>query len=342
MRRALLIGIDNYPPPNTLNGCVADVIMLRDALLANGDGTQNFEIETLLDEPSGRVAMGQIESLFAGDHEIALLYFSGHGCESSTGSEIVFPLEACSGGYYKGLQMRSIMDIVNRSPAKNKVIILDCCHAGDFGRYSIDIDNSDLRPGVTILSACKGDEEAKINPIAGHSVFTEALCMALNGAAADYLGNITIGSLYAYIDRFFTATEQRPVFKTNATEFVPIRKMAPKVPVGIINDLVNLFPKENEVLPLDPSYEETNTPDKVQGLKDPQAEASNVEVMKKLQELVRIGFVEPVGTNYMYYAAMNSTGCRLTELGKYYWHLVSKKPFEIYAVTDDFAQYGVQ
>ena len=324
MRRALLIGIDNYPAPNTLNGCVADVMMLRDVLAVNGDGSQNFEIETLCDVQSGRIAMGQIESLFAGDHEVALLYFSGHGCENSTGSEIVFPLEAGSGGYYNGLQMRSIMDIVNRSPAKNKVIVLDCCHAGDFGRYSIDIDNSDLRPGITILSACKGDERAKINPIAGHSVFTEALCMALNGAAADYLGNITIGNLYAYIDRFFTATEQRPVFKTNATEFVPIKRITPKVPIGVINDLINLFADIDDTHPLDPSYEETNTPDKVQGLKEPQADVQHVEVMKKLQELVRIGFVEPVGTKYMYYAAMESTGCKLTELGKYYWNLVRK------------------
>jgi len=325
-RRALLIGIDNYPPPNTLNGCVADVMMLRDALSSNGDGTHNFETETLINEPSGRVAMGQIEALFAGSHEVALLYFSGHGRESTTGSEIVFPLEASSGGYYKGLQMRSIMDIVNRSTAKNKVIILDCCHAGDFGRYSIDIDNSDLRPGVSILSACKGDESALQDKVAGHSVFTKALCMALNGAAADYLGNITIGSLYAYMDMFFNASEQRPVFKTNATEFVPIRKLQPKVPTVVINEIVTLFPNVNDLYPLDSSYEETNAVGKVQGLKDPQADAAHVAIMKKLQMLVRIGFVEPVDAKYMYYAAMESKSCRLTELGKYYWHIVTKNP----------------
>lgn len=326
MRRALLIGIDNYPAPNTLHGCVADVMMLRDAIASNGDGTKNFEIETLLNEASGRVAMGQIETLFAGDHDVALLYFSGHGRESTTGTEIVFPLEAGSGGYYKGLQMRSIMDIVNRSPAKNKVIILDCCHAGDFGRYSIDVDNSDLRPGVSIMSACKGDEKAKLNPVAGHSVFTEALCMALNGAAADYLGNITIGSLYAYIDRFFTVSEQRPVFKTNATEFIPIRKLQPKVPTAVINDIKALFPNVNDEYPLDSSYEETNAVGRVQALKEPQADAAHVDIMKKLQLLVTIGFVEPVGARYMYYAAMESKSCRLTELGKYYWHIVNKKP----------------
>ena len=217
------------------------------------------------------------------------------------------------------------MDIVNRSPATNKVIILDCCHAGDFGRYSIDIDNSDLRPGVSILSACKGDESAMLNTTSGHSVFTEALCMALNGAAADYIGNITIGSLYAYMDRFFTASEQRPVFKTNATEFIPIRKLTPKVPTEIINEIVHLFPDVNGLYTLDSSYEETNAEGRVLGPKEPYADAAHVVIMKKLQMLVKIGFVEPVDAKYMYYAAMESKCCRLTELGKYYWHIITKR-----------------
>ncbi len=326
MRRALLIGIDNYSGANALQGCVDDVRMLRQALEFNGDGTRNFEVEEQLNVPSSRFAMGQIETLFASDLDVALLYFSGHGNVNSTGSEICFPSDVDSGGYYRGLQMSSIMEIVNRSQSKNKIIILDCCHAGYFGRYSIDIDSSELRPGVSILSACKGSEVARINTVSGHSVFTEALCMALKGAAADYLGNITIGGLYAYVDRFFTVAEQRPVFKTNASEFIPIKKLTPKVPVDLINELTTLFVEDNVEFNLDPSYEETNTPDLIPVLKDPIAVSANVVTLKKLQQLVKIGFVEPVGTEFMYNAAMENKSCRLTELGKYYWHLVKKHP----------------
>lgn len=322
MRRALLIGIDHYQAPNTLNGCLADVRALRQELEFNGDGSRNFEIEEMLDTMTSREAMGQIETLFASNLDIALLYFSGHGYNNSTGSEIVFPDDAVSSGYYKGLQMRSIMDIVNKSQIKNKIIILDCCHAGNFGRYSIDIDNSDLRPGVSILSACKGDESAVAQ--GGHSIFTEALCMALRGAAADYLGNITVGSLYAYIDRFFTASEQRPVFKTNATEFVPIKKIQPKVPHDVIREIKTLFPNINSDYPLDPSYEESNTPVRQQQVIAPHADPAHVAIMKKLQMMVSIGFVEPVDTEHMYYAAIESKACRLTEQGKYYWRLVDK------------------
>jgi hypothetical protein len=41
-----------------------------------------------------------------------------------------------------------------------------------------------------------------------------------------------------------------------------------------------------------------------------------------LQKLQSIGFVKPVDEEFMYFAAMKSKTCILTELGKYYWRLV--------------------
>lgn len=46
--------------------------------------------------------------------------------------------------------------------------------------------------------------------------------------------------------------------------------------------------------------------------------------MKKLQELESIGFVEPIGEKHMYFAAMHSKACKLTDLGMYYWLLVKR------------------
>ena len=45
---------------------------------------------------------------------------------------------------------------------------------------------------------------------------------------------------------------------------------------------------------------------------------------KLLQKLQSIGFVKPIDEEFMYFAAMHSTGCKLTELGKYYWRLVNE------------------
>lgn len=319
-----MIGIDNYPGvKNKLSGCVKDVEAIRTAIEFNDDGSQNFEIEELLDVESSKIAMGQIETLFATELDVALLYFSGHGCVNSTGSELVFPNDYKNDGYYNGLQMRSVMDIVNQSKAKNKIIILDCCHSGDFGKYRVDIDNSDLQTGVSILTACRGDQTA-VGYDGAPSYFTATLCVALNGAAADLFGKITIGNVYAYIDRFFSASEQRPVFKTNVTEFVPLKHVTAKVSVESIKEITTLFSDPNADLPLDPSFEFSNSEENRPELKEPFAVPENVAVMKMLQKLESVGFVEPVGEDHMYFAAMNSKSCRLTDLGRYYWTLVNK------------------
>ena len=44
-----------------------------------------------------------------------------------------------------------------------------------------------------------------------------------------------------------------------------------------------------------------------------------VIIYKQLQS---IGLVEPVDAPFMYFAAMDGKGCKLTALGKHYWRLV--------------------
>lgn len=250
-----------------------------------------------------------------------MLYFSGHGYVGATGAEIVTPQDVLnSGSYYKGIQMNDIMKIVHKSKVKNKIIILDCCHSGQIGKFDITDTTSVLGEGISILTACREDESAM--EAGGHGLFTELLCSALQGGAADFNGNITIGSIYAYIDRSFGEWEQRPVFKTNVSAFVSLKKVEPKVPLSIFRELPNLFSSQDEIHSLDPSYEYTNCPEEQHKLVKPYANKDNVNKFKQLQQLQSIGLVEPVEEQYMYFAAMNSTGCRLTPLGKHYWRLV--------------------
>ena len=147
----------------------------------------------------------------------------------------------------------------------------------------------------------------------------------MRGGAADFCGNITIGGIYAYIDRTFGPWDQRPTFKTNVTEFLPIKRVTPKVPLDVIRKLVDLFPTVKDTHSLDPSYEFTNTPDVDHRVVKPYAKPENVEKFKTLQKLQSIGFVEPIGTEHMYFAAMDSLGCKLTNLGQHYWKLVKEK-----------------
>lgn len=320
-KKALLIGINDYPDPFKLNGCIEDITVLKSVIERNGDGGPNFEVKLMEDEQSSSNAMKEIRSLFGDDADVALLYFSGHGFINTTGAEIVFPRNIKSNGIYNtGLQMSDIMDIVNHSKVKNKIIILDCCHSGAIGKYNIKEDKSELMPGVSILTACREDEYAL--EMGGHGVFTELLCDALNGGAADFCGNITIGGIYAYIDRSFGAWEQRPIFKTNVTEFIPLKTVKPSVDLSIIRQLTTLFKDPKEQFSLDPSFEKTNDPSVEHRCIPPYAMEDHVKQFSILQKLQGIGFVRPIDEEHMYYAAINNKSCRLTALGQYYWRLV--------------------
>lgn len=322
-RKALVIGINSYPNGNELNGCVNDATKVGNMLERNGDKSKNFDVLKKTDIEDSHTAKKLIDELFSGDHDIALLYFSGHGYADENGAQIVFPNDVTNDSYCIGIKMSDILSIANKSKVRNKIIILDCCHSGHMGQNDILDSNSHLSSGVSILTACKGNESAV--EYDGCGMFTSVLLEALNGGAADFSGNITVGGIYAYIDRTFGAWQQRPVFKTNVTEFTPIRTIAPKVSLDTIRELTTLFEEPNAQFPLDPSFEDTNTPNVEHKVVKPYAVDNNVAKFKTLQKLQGIGFVEPVGENFMYFAAINSKTCQLTPLGRYYWTLVNGK-----------------
>ena len=138
---------------------------------------------------------------------------------------------------------------------------------------------------------------------------------ALRGGAADLRGNITPGSLYAYVDEALGAWDQRPIFRPNDTSFAKLRKIPPKVPFEVLRKITQYFAIPDAEHKLDPSYEDT----------DPSANLAKVKIFKDLQKLQSVGLVVPVDAEFMYFAAINSTSCRLTALGYQYWRLVNEK-----------------
>lgn len=324
MRKALLIGIDHYMGENALDGCVKDIRALRDCLELNEDGTKNFEVELLENPQFKKEGMDAIKKLFSMDGEMAILYFSGHGWVNDTDAELAFPDAVSHNDYYWGIKMSDVLSIVHKSKFRNKIIILDCCHAGTMGNFNLDNTEARIGKGVSILCACKNDERSVIVKGDG-SLFTKELCHALKGEAADFMGNITIGNIYAYIDQSFGPSQQRPTFKTNVSEFAPIRRVKPKVDREILKKAMNCFAKEDCLYNLDPSYEYSNTigsKDSSTEPKEPYAVIENVAIFKMLQQLESIGFVEPVGAEHMYWAAINNQSCQLTPKGRYYWRLI--------------------
>jgi Caspase domain len=313
MRKALVVGVNNYPN-SPLHGCVNDANGIATLLESHSDGSPNFSVRLLTSpevDVTRSVLREAVEQLFAADSDMALLYFAGHGYIKSNGGYLV-TIDAKK--YDEGVAMDDVLNIANQSKAKNKVIILDCCHSGAMGSPGLSLGTiSQLAEGLSVLTASR-DSESSLESN-GSGVFTSLVVDALQGGAADLRGNITPGSLYAYVDEALGAWDQRPIFKTNVTSFASLRKLTPKVPFEVMRRITEYFTSPEAEHKLDSSYEDTHS----------DAIAVNVAKFKDLQKLQSVGLVVPVDAEFMYFAALNSKSCRLTAIGYQYWRLVKEK-----------------
>ncbi|QHS62389.1 caspase family protein [Chitinophaga agri] len=309
MRKALVVGIDDYPGSAKLKGCINDARTVAELLDKNADGSPNFEVKLFITVKTKAELKAVILDTFNdSDDDVSLFYFSGHGNINDTGGYIVTPDYS---RHDVGISMDELLKMVGLSRARHKIVILDCCHAGAMGTPAL-LGNSAafLEQGIIILASSRSTESSVESN--GQGVFTSLLIDALRGGAADIGGEVTPGNIYSYIDRALGSWKQRPVFKANIVRSVNLRKVNPPVSLYELRKIREYFPDVDEDFPLDPSYEyTTQTPNE-----------ENINTFKILRRMQLIGLIEPVGEEYMYWAAVRSKSCRLTALGAYYWKLV--------------------
>lgn len=328
MRKALIIGIDHYTNISPLSGCVNDAHSVKSILERHADGTINFANPRLITGTSDSNIIKKqhlkeaVRELFRDDSDIALLYFAGHGYIEDTGGFLC--ASDCETGD-DGLSLHEIMTLANQSRAKNKVIILDSCHSGVAGSNPINPALTELKEGTTILTASTEDQYAMEVEGGGAGVFTNLLVDALNGAAANLVGDVTPGSIYAHIDQSLGPWAQRPVFKTNVKTFVSLRKASPAISLADLQALTTHFPRADFQFQLDPSFEPERFDEQLNDPEIPPPNEKNTVIFSLLQRYVKVNLVRPVGETHMWHAAMNRKSCELTVLGQHYWKLVEKE-----------------
>ena len=329
MRNALIVGIDYYEKITPLVGCSNDALLMKKCLESNLDLDKSNNFETYLkvatdqnSKISNRDLRNGLRKLFKNndrDLEIALFYFSGHGyLNSETGNGYLITSECISGE--DGFPMTEIVQIAKSSRANSKIIIIDSCHSGGIGNDIYDDELAVLSSGMTILSASRNTQYAVMEK--GNSVFTRLLIDALDGGAANLLGEITPGSIYTHIDQSLGGFEQRPLFKTNVSKFINLRKVEPPLELENLKMIIRLFPKSNSKFALDPSFEPVRCGN--EGSEVPPPNLDNVRKFRVLQKYNRVNLLIPVDVPHMWDAAMNSKSCKLTALGQHYWRLVKK------------------
>ena len=163
----------------------------------------------------------------------ALIYFTGHGLRAeglsgkprgylaTSDCQIDFDVIKSEGNkdesrimeVYGGIPFDDLNDLISESELSSLVVLLDCCHSGDFIERNL-ITHSlgiSLEKDYHLIAACRGFQEGKALKSEAHSVFTGALLRGLRAENASSNGEISCDRLYDYISRELKGASQQPL-----------------------------------------------------------------------------------------------------------------------------------
>jgi len=144
-RRALVIGINEYPDPaNRLDGCVNDTFLISSVLQERGFAPENIRV-LLNDRATADAIRDRLHWLLdgAGDGMDRVLFYSGHGAQlpSYNATGVVDRVDEClvpvdfDWTRGKAITDKDFYGLYSDLPFSTRFLaIFDCCHAGGLTR----------------------------------------------------------------------------------------------------------------------------------------------------------------------------------------------------------------
>jgi hypothetical protein len=206
---AVLAGVNRYDDLqiSDLRVCADDVTAVRDML---GDTNVMLLLTEQAGKPPTRAQiLGALATVAesAGPDDLLTFYFSGHGL-AQNGEGYLLPCDArISAIRHTALAVRDVREILNRSAARAKLVILDACHSGAvIGKGSAAMSPEFLErvfaqaEGMAVLASCKHGQYSWEWAEQRRSVFTYYLLEAMAGKADfEDKGFVTISDASRYV-----------------------------------------------------------------------------------------------------------------------------------------------
>ncbi|QDU61482.1 Caspase domain protein [Planctomycetes bacterium Pan216] len=228
-RWAVIIGVNEYLDTRVRNlrYCVSDAHLLNDTLVQYcGYDADNVLLITDRQQkahlrPMKRNLTTQVRDWlsYPGEEDTVLVYFSGHGFIDRAAQGYLAPQDCDRDALIKtALRTQELRDMLNECKAKQKILILDCCHAGaakgDEGTEAVS--NPTLSKvfedakGLMTIASCTSNEKSQEWSTLKHGLFTYFLAEGLRGSA-DRDGDriVDADELYRYTYQKVRTTAQR-------------------------------------------------------------------------------------------------------------------------------------
>jgi uncharacterized caspase-like protein len=183
--------------------------------------------------------------------DLVVIFFSGHGfLADNNNEEGILATKDCfkANKTGTGLKISALREMLEKCPARRKILILDCCHAGAKGEQVAPDDVQELfknAQGLITLASCDANQESHEPHELGQGLFTHYLIRGLKGDGDTNVdGRIELEELFKYVQskvyvysRDNLGRAQTPVkFESNAAGFFELARVkgfVPKPPVRL-------------------------------------------------------------------------------------------------------------
>lgn len=156
--------------------------------------------------------------------QTAIFYYSGHGLQRNAGIQEGYLATSDANpalGHY-GLSLYWLRRLLQESPVRQRVVILDCCNSGELLNVLEADPGAKAGTDRLFMAASREYEEAYEALEGNHSVFTQALLSGLNPYKVK--GGIVNGhSLTDSVNRQLKGELQQPLFESSGGEIVLTR-----------------------------------------------------------------------------------------------------------------------
>lgn len=208
--RAILIGVSrstsgDWPPvPAAMNSVAAMARILADPELCGWPTDDGCIVE--VPDPGDAIALEiELRELIKDVEGVLLLYFAGHGVKTPAG-DLRLVLTGSTRPYVavNGLSYRAVADALRDSPARLKIVILDCCYSGIAHRtLGAGIEEITQVSGVYVLTASAEHEVAHVPPASEQETrptsFTEQLIELVESGVPHGAAELTFDALFPHL-----------------------------------------------------------------------------------------------------------------------------------------------
>jgi Caspase domain len=222
--RALVIGISNYPTGITNLPAVSNDVREMAKVLGSKNGRfSSADIRILTNrQAKRREVLAELKWAFqASPGATIFAYLAGHGAVADGQYYFVPHDTKVENLASTAIPLETIKSLFDKTLSTQAFLWLDFCHSGGIlTREGITMTKETKNSlvertlkvvngkGKVIIAACTEEQSAYEN--SSHGLFTSALLRGLRGEAKTN-GEVTVSSLYDFIDRDINNAEQRPM-----------------------------------------------------------------------------------------------------------------------------------